>query len=233
VTELSDDKPTKESVLGTLGHRAVLMPFTKPKTLRRGKLKDRGPASNWETVEEAICCAVKLLLAALAAPNANWAGASQPDWWGPGHLVADAAGPWWDKALADFVGLTSEDKAWVLAHLDPAVRRAASWLHGQSKAQPMTWRWAWSEVPLATWGGDRPSIARPDLLVRTAGPGTDGLVIDLKFTAKQEVSEAIKGQMGRWRSGLASIGFPEDGRFAVLFVDPDGNREPVFKFVER
>lgn len=230
---------SRESVLGTLVHRAVFMPFAKPKELRR--LKSGGSLNidpcqdrvtgDWsgEPIPDAVAAAVALLEDAIGESLDGYG--ERTTWRAKLELVADAGGAWWSGPATDFRDLERSDRDWVSRRLKPAAAKVAEWL-SQTAAEE-DWKWIWSEVPLWSWASPRPTVTRVDLLVGAGEAGALGYAFDLKVTNRDyeakdfEPSRADRASLRRYRRGLEGTTFPGSGSnsLSILYADREGKRD--------
>lgn len=183
--------------------RAICMPYAKPQVLRSGHRRQIGTNGRWQTqasILEDTAAAAAFIVGSLESPHAH------KDW-SKAELALDPAGPWWSKPRDDFLGLSSDERDWVLDRLEDTVATAAS--HLQDRATKRRWTWLWSQPSFATPGKLRPSITRPDLV-----GGLDWTrceIIDLKTTSRPELSAVMTTQLRRalasWAGSLRALGF--------------------------
>ena len=254
----------RAGMLGTLAHRAVLMPFAKAQTLLSGVLVGTNvsiPDSILESTDYLVRTMTMPKRQIVEAVNEVLAhtqdhptrhllasAVSREDPWSPLNVAMDAGGPWWNLGAAQYLGITARpyyemegktvsvihkvilsprDRDLIRKRLPALAQRAAEAL--ATHALRVEWEWMWSEVPLATWAGDRPDTTRIDLLVGSGG-SSRGLAIDLKFrTGEPSVKTDDRDQLQNWRQGLLSMGFPSamTADFGVLCIDTSVNPRPV------
>lgn len=231
----------RESILGTLVHRAVFMPFAKPKELRRPR--SGGPliidphwdngVRDWsgEPVSDAIAAAVALLEDAIGESIDGYR--EETVWRAKLELSADAGGAWWSGPARDFRDLEPSDRDWVSRRLGPAAAKVAEWL--SRTADEEDWKWIWSEVPLWIWSMPRPMVTRVDLLVGAGEGGARGYAFDLKVTKDDYHAGGFEPRvehldsLRRYRSGLEGTTFPGGGRasLSILYADREGKRDAL------
>lgn len=196
-------------MLGTFAHRAVLMAFQKPWTA--GQVLNIGIVNQAVENAELICDA-----ASVGNPAAPWSRL---------RAVIDPGGPNWARSADDFVALTAEDRAWVLAHLPAATRMCAEVIAADDKQQ----RYALlrSEVRMNPIDStDRSVIA--DLVAITA----DGrlVIVDLKFTngtlpvnatRHADYVKQVRGQVRLARLGMQPRGRVEGWLLYLSYAEGD------------
>lgn len=179
--------PTSHTVLGTLVDRALCMPYAKPTRLARGISMDTNTL-----IADEVDQAAAFLLEALQDPDAAEA-------WSRAELSVDPGGPWWAKALSDYLGLSQREQDWVRSRLQLVASRAGAAV--QEAATTEAWSWLWSQPPLlAPRSGheSRPRIVRPDLVAGLKGDRC--LLVDLKTRGRAEAVPRGETRYGQTRA---------------------------------
>jgi len=223
-SDYGTSRPSKESVLSTLVHRAVSMPLQRPQAIRLG----RGQVFK---IAEAIKDAADELEAAFTMPL----GVVKRDW-SRARLLADAGGPWFDDFVWEFFEVarpSNTDRLWVLDNFVSATAALADFL--QETAEEEAWRSVWAEVPLVIGPGSRrPNIKKVDLIVFLEEPNC--FLSELKVTTGPYSSwrtpeEKDAERFRQCREVLRSRGFVVVACY-LLLADAYGNRRPVWESVE-
>lgn len=221
--------PTRESVLGTLVHRAVFMPFAKPQALTRSKESIVFRNGESESISDAICASANLI--GIACRESLDSYNENQRWRALLELIVDAGGPWWSLSATQYRGLEEKDREWILTRLGKIALRVGEWM--EKTARDEDWKWIWSEVPLWSWTVSTPETTRIDLLVGAGIRGARGYAFDLKVTKENyladdfQPSEDHLDSLRRYRAGLDRTTFPGAGRasLALLYADRDGKRD--------
>ena len=220
-------RPTKESVLSTLVHRAAGLPWQRLQVIEDGCRVFRGEV--FEMAEE-IKSAAAELKEAFSLPREEVAAD-----WSRARLLADAGGPWSDACVDEFllVSRLRENRRWILDKLMPATATLADFL--QDTAREEGWRAIWAEVPLLIGPGTpRPTIKKVDQIVFLGGPNC--FLSELKVTTCPYASWPSPDQddlqrLRQCRKALNSPGFKIEGCY-LLLADAFGERHPLWIRVE-
>lgn len=159
------------NVLGTLVHRAVLAPFTKP-WFRAAAWKPW--CYSFDLCEE-ITASTSRLADAMEGLIPSAGREPRLSRIERARNVVDVGGYVWSKTVDDFLSLELADRKWVIRELTPLADRARSAIVRDAKESG--WLWVVSESPMYMMSNGRPRQKRPDLIVRTK---TTVEVIDLK-----------------------------------------------------
>lgn len=194
---------SKYAILGTFVHRAVAMPFGKPKALNTGE--------TWQDMGARINSAAAFLTDCLSEDDSTFS---------PLRLVTDPGGPWWTLAANQFFELGASEQQWVAERLTPAARKASEEL--VDVANEDNWTWLWSEPALLAGAGRRhPRVTRPDLVAGRAGRGA--VIIDLKVSVR---TDGFTSSFDEWQILLERSGIEVDERwYFAISPYPDGDAQ--------
>lgn len=174
------------AILGSLVHRAVLMPMDKQLLVKR-----RGRAVTFATSPAAASFSLKSRTKFTAEKLHDLLTErhqellaerdSVPNYWDLDSAIIDSSGPTWSGLLDDFLALSARERAYVLSNLVHASVRAAEAI--ETFAFQERWRSVQSEVQFMTEIGTNGKISevRVDLVAITRDGNVD--VVDLKTTS--------------------------------------------------
>jgi hypothetical protein len=220
-------RPTRESVLSTLVHRAVGMPWQRLQVIDGGRRVFRGEV--FEMAEEIKSAAAELKEAFSLRREEVAAD------WSRARLMADAGGPWSDACVDEFLQVSGSrvNRRWILNNLMPATATLADFL--QETAREEGWRAIWAEVPLLI-GPETPrhTIKKVDQIIFLEGPNC--FLSELKVTTRPYDSWPSPERhdlqrLRQCRKVLNSPGFKIEGCY-LLLADAYGERRPTWIRVE-
>jgi hypothetical protein len=205
--------PTVQTVLGTLTHRAILSPFSKPwfRSVPQGTWCG-GNAFDLSAEIAASTSRVVSAISALVPPAGRSIRHSAIE---HAKHTFDVGGYVWSGPVADFLALTPSEKAQVLRQLPALADRARVAI--VQDAQQSGWLWMVSESPMYTMKYGRPRQQRPDLIILTRHTAE---VVDLKTGLPSPADRKALAFYAAYHPLVISAGLPVNRWFLHAAASP-------------